>query len=145
MTQLKSQLLGICLAILTGIGVIAYEKIAKNFSYSMVMLGWSIEFLILLFCNMLFMKGDLKSDIGKMVTEPKYFIWLLVWAGTAITSFLWYEITSKQSAMTASLYEVKFIICMAAIYILFGESKFTINTAIGTILTIIAVYFISKD
>lgn len=145
MTQLKSQILGISLAILTGIGCIAYEKIAKNFSYSMVIVGWSIEFAILIVCNLIFMKSDLKSDIVKMSAEPRYVLWLLLWAGTAVTSLLWYIITLKQGAMTASLYEVKFIICMAFIYIMFGEMKFTINTAIGTVLTLVAIYFISKD
>lgn len=145
MTQLKSQILGIALAILTGVGCIAYEKIAKNFSYSMVMVGWAIEFLILLAFNVVLMQSDLKSDITKMQAEPKYLWWMLLWASTAVTSVLWYIITSKQSAMTASLYEVKFIICMAFIYIMFGESRFTWNTAIGTVLTIVAVYFISKD
>jgi len=144
MTQLKSQILGITLALLTGIGTIAYEKIAKNFSYSIIVIGLFIEALILLITNLVFMDSNFKSDLTKITSEPKYLIWLFLWVITAVTSILWYIITSKQSAMTASLYEVKFIICMAFIYILFGENKFTWDTAIGTVLTIIAVYFISK-
>ncbi len=46
--------------------------------------------------------------------------------------------------MTGSIYEVKYIVMLSLLYIVFGDNKFTINTAIGVMLAIGSMYFISK-
>lgn len=145
MTQLKSQILGLSLALLTAIGTIGYERVVKKFSYAVVVIGLSCELILLILFYSLFMNGNIKEDCQKLFTTSGSIGWFLLWVGSAFTSVLWYQLTKYQGVMTASLYEVKFIVVLAVIYACFGANKFSINTLIGMVLTLLAIYFISKS
>ncbi len=144
MTQLKSQILGILLGLTTAIGCIYYEKIVNNFSYLTFLLVWVCEGFVLFIIGSLIFNNDLKSDFVKFSSDSKYLIWIIIYVGTCVTSLLWYYITRNQGVMVSSIYEVKYIVMLAIIYILFGNNKFTIDTAIGVILAACSIYFISK-
>jgi|GEM_PF-3470944 len=144
MTQLKSQLLGLLLAMATAIGCIFYEKIVSNFSYVTIWLIILIEMLLLFVCSYFIFGHELKKDYVKFISEPKYVWWALAYMCTGVTGLCWFYITKKQGIMVGSIYEVKYIIIMALIYIAFGENKFTLNTAIGVALALGSIYYISK-
>lgn len=46
--------------------------------------------------------------------------------------------------MASSLFEIKYIIVLAIIYVFAGEQKMTLNMAIGVILALSSIYFITK-
>lgn len=144
MTPLKSQVLGLSLSLATAIGCIFYEKIVHNFSYLTFLILVTIEFIILGVIAYFFFDNDLASDLKKFTSDIKYPIWTLIYICTGVTSLLWYTLTKDQGVMVSSTYEMKYIVIMALIYIVFGENKFTWNTAIGVSLAIGSVYFISK-
>ena len=109
------------------------------------MLIKSIETVLLCGFAYFFINNNVPNDYSKFISEPKYMWWSLIYIGTGVTSILWYIITEKQGVMAGSIYEVKYIAMMALIYIIFGDNKFTINTAIGVILALFSIYFISKS
>ncbi len=78
------------------------------------------------------------------MSDNKYWVWILIYLSTGITGMLWFKITKHQGVMTSSLYEVKYIVMLAILYIMFGEQKFTFNTAMGVVLAMGSIYFISK-
>lgn len=145
MTPLKSQLLGLSLGLATAIGCIFYEKLVHSFSYVTLVTIFIIEMIGLLVCALIFLPNEFQSDYQKFISEPKYSIWAVVYMLTGVTSILWYVITKQQGVMTGSLYEVKYIIMLAMIYMAFGDNKFTWNTALGVVLAIGSIYFISKN
>lgn len=145
MGQLKSQLFGILLALATAVGCIFYEKIVQNFSFATMMFILLIETSLLVIVGLILFPNQLVEDYTKFISDSKYSIWALCYILTGITSVCWYIITKNQGIMVGSLYEVKYIVMLAIIYILFSDNKFTLNTGIGLILALTSVYFISKD
>jgi drug/metabolite transporter (DMT)-like permease len=145
LSPLKSQILGISLALSTAIGCIFYEKIVQNFSYLFFLMIWLCEGLTLFILGSLIFKNDILGDFHKFQSDSKYWIWALLYVATCITSLLWYEITRNQNVMVSSIYEIKYIVMMAILYILFGDNRFTLNTFIGLVFAIISIYFISKS
>lgn len=145
MTPLKSQILGISLAITTAIGCIAYEKLVKNFSINMIFMLGVMFFVPAIICYSAYDKDAIAKDWTKLIHDKYLIIAAVVYTLTWITVPIWYSITKSQGVMAGSIYEVKYIIIMALIYIAFGENKFTINTAIGVVLAMGSIYFISKS
>lgn len=144
MTSLKSQLLGLSLGLATAIGCIFYEKIVSHFSYLTFIIIFITELILLGLIAFFFFDNDLAKDYQKFTSDIKYSLWTIAYMLTGITSLIWYVITKNQGVMTSSIYEVKYIVIMALIYIIFGENKFTWNTAIGVMLALGSIYFISK-
>lgn len=144
MSPLKSQILGLSLGLATAIGCIFYEKIVHHFSYLTFLIILITELLCLCACAYFFFDNDLAEDYQKFTSDIKYPIWALIYICTGITSILWYSLTKNEGVMVSSLYELKYIVIMAIIYIMFGDNKFTWNTALGLILALGSVYFISK-
>lgn len=144
MTSLKSQILGLSLGFITAIGCIFYEKIVHNFSFLTFLLILITEQLLLFSVGYFIFPNELEADYKKFISEPKFLYYSLAYIATGATSILWFVITKSQGVMAGSLYEVKYIVIMALIYIAFGENKFTINTAIGLVLAMGSIYFISK-
>ncbi len=145
MTPLKSQILGLSLGLSTAIGCIFYEKIVQNFSLMTFMVIKVIELLFFLIAFKIILPSDSSNDFSKVISEPKYILWIIVYVLTGITTIIWYIITKEQGVMVSSLYEIKYIVMLALIYLAFGDNKFTINTAIGVCLAIGSIYFISKS
>lgn len=144
MTPLKSQLLGLSLGLATAIGCIFYEKLVHNFSYMTFVIILLIELLCLLLAGYFIFPNELQQDYQKFVSDSKYFWWTLFYVSTGVTSLFWYVLTKHQGVMVGSIYEVKYIVMLAVIYIMFGDDKFTWNTAIGVLLALGSIYFISK-
>lgn len=144
MSQIQSQSFGLLLGLATAIGCIVYERLVKEFSYSFMLLILQVEMLCLWLASTLIFPSSLKADIHKFSVNKSLWIFALIYIATGITSLLWYKITRSQSVMVGSIYEVKYIVILALLYILFGESKFTINTAIGVLLALCSIWFISK-
>lgn len=145
MNQINSQILGILLGLSTAIGCILYEKIVHNFSYLAFLLIWCAEGLFLFVVGSFVFENNIPQDWQKFSSNPKYWLWALLYVATGITSLLWYKITKHQGVMVSSLYEIKYVVMLAMLYILFGDQRFTGNTAVGLILAILSIYFISKN
>ena len=146
MSILKSQLFGVLLALATAIGCIFYEKIVHNFSFVTMMLIIVVECSLLAMIGLIIFPNELKQDyINLLSLETKYWIPIIVYICTGVTSICWYLITKNQGVMVGSIYEVKYIVILAVLYIMFGDNKFTINTGIGLLLALSSIYFISKD
>lgn len=144
MSPAKSQILGLILGLATAIGCIFYEKIVSHFSYLTFLIILLIETICLLVVGYFIFPNELQQDYQKLTSEPKYMIWALIYITTGVTSILWYVITKNQGVMTGSIYEVKYIVMLAVLYILFGDKDFTLNTGIGVGLALGSIYFISK-
>lgn len=145
MNQLRSQMLGLLLGLATAIGCIFYEKIVKEFSYLWFTIILGIEIILLMIIGYFFFPHNLNQEYQKFISNSKYLWWIIIYISTGITSLCWYIITKKQGVMVGSIYEVKYIAMLALLYIIFGENKFTINTAVGVGLAMISIYFISKS
>lgn len=144
MSQLQSQIFGLMLGLATAIGCLVYERLVREFSYSFMLIIFQVEVFLLWFAGKALFASDLKADFAKFAFEKRFWFWAVIYIATGITSLLWYKITRSQSVMVGSIYEVKYIVILALIYILFGESKFTLNTAIGVVFAICSIWFISK-
>jgi len=138
--QIISQLLGISLAIATAIGCIAYEKLARAFCYPVMILIIVCSYLPFGLIALAY-DNHVRSDLQNL---SKYKWPLLIFAASDVTSICWYLITRRQSVIAGGIYEIKYVIVLALLYVAFGESRFTFNTAIGLSLAIASVYFISK-
>ena len=144
MTPLKSQILGLSLGLATAIGCIFYEKLVHHFSYLTFLIILITELLCLSVIAYFCFDNDLSKDYQKFTSDIKYSLWTIAYICTGVTSLIWYTITKNEGVMVGSIYEVKYIVIMAIIYILFGDNKFTFNTAIGVALALGSIYFISK-
>lgn len=141
--QIKSQIFGLSLAVFTAIGCIAYEKIVKSFSLATIIFlaaSFYVPLLAILFVSD---SALVVSDLKRLV-KPDFRWWAVVYWLTWITTPLWFVITKKQGVMAGSIYEVKYVVIMAVIYIFFGEQKMTVNTLVGVCLALGSIYFISK-
>lgn len=129
------------LAIGTAVGCIAYEKLVKQYSYGVIL--W----LIMLYCVpalagfVIFDKGC-ASDIRNVTLRWNWPAF--VFFSTSYTSILWYIVTKRQSVMAAGIYELKYIVVLAVVYLLFGDKPISSNLVIGLILSLGSIYFISK-
>ncbi len=142
--QVKSQILGLGLAFATAIGCIFFEKLSKNFSKLTFMIIKITESLILCAIAATFFSKNIQSEYTLMTSSIKYPLYVVGYIATGVTTILWFTISKNQDVMVSSIYEVKYIIMLAVIYILFGEEKFTVNTLLGVVLALCSIYFISK-
>jgi drug/metabolite transporter (DMT)-like permease len=139
--ELKTQILGILLAIMTAVGCIGYERLVKSLPYkSLLFFVWFQYFwiwLILLFVQ--------KGPIIPSFSYWKQYKWpIIILLVSGVTSPLWYWLTRKHSILVSGVFEIKYIIILGILAVIFGEQKPTINTWIGAFLAILSVYFISK-
>lgn len=132
------------LGLATAIGCIVYERLVREFSYPFMLVIIQTEFICLWIAGKILFASDMKADFTKFAGDKRFWLWAVIYIATGITSLLWYKITRAQSVMVGSIYEVKYIVMLALLYILFGESKFTLNTAIGVAFAICSIWFISK-
>jgi drug/metabolite transporter (DMT)-like permease len=139
---LKSQCAGLGLALTTAVGVIAYERLVKNFSYFMVGLMVSLSYVPFWLLSLLQFSDQAALPECGRIKEQKWFIIIFMMNG--ITGPLWYCITRKQNALVGATYEAKYILVMVLLYIAFGYNRPTWNTLIGVCLAIASIYFISK-
>lgn len=79
-----------------------------------------------------------------MFTDPKLRLAALTYWVTWITTPIWFVITKNQDVMVGSIYEVKYIVVLAVIYIFMGSRPMTWNAAVGVAFALISIYFISK-
>jgi drug/metabolite transporter (DMT)-like permease len=140
--QIKSQFLGITLAILTAIGIISYERIVKAYSYSAIAFcNFAISFVAMVF--FICYKPASTVDIPKVLTNSTKDVLIFVTCYVA-TSFIWFYLTLTKNVMTSSLFEIKYIVVLAIIYVIVGEQKMTMNMLIGVVLALSSIYFITK-
>lgn len=146
MTALKSQLLGLALGLITAIGCIFYEKLVHHFSLLGIVAIKIMEAIFILLLVLIFTPTtELSKDYTILSTTPKLYTAITIFILSGTTTIIWYLITKKQGVMVGSIYEVKYIVMLALIYILFGENKFTLNTVVGITLALGSIYFISKS
>ena len=144
MTPLQSQFLGLALGLATAVGCIFYEKLVHNFSYITLWFFVVLDVCLFRLIGLFFFKNDLAADYQKFTSDSKYWIWLLIYVFTGVTGMLWYKITKDSGVMVGSIYEVKYIVMLSLLYIMFGDQKFTLNTAVGVAFALGSIYFISK-
>jgi hypothetical protein len=140
--QIKSQFLGITLAILTAVGIISYERIVKSYSYTAIAF---CNFIVTLLAMIIFViyKPYSIFDIPKVMVNHSKDVVIFI-ACYILTSFIWFYLTLTKNVMASSLFEIKYIIVLAIIYVFAGEQKMTLNMAIGVILALSSIYFITK-
>lgn len=142
--QIKSQILGLSLAIATAVGCVTYEKIVKNFSLSTIMFCATAFYAPMLVAFVVHDHATVISDVKRLFLDSRFKWYGIVYMLTWITTPLWFVITKNQSVMAGSLYEVKYIVILALFYVLFGDQKITVNTVLGACFAIASVYFVSK-
>lgn len=142
--QIKSQLLGITLALTTAIGCIAYEKIVKNFSLSTIIFLAVTFYLPLLILMAACDHQTVTGDVKRLFADHRMRWYGLIYWLTWVTTPLWFTITKNQDVMVGSIYEVKYIVILAVFYVFLGERPMTINTIIGVVCALTSIYFISK-
>ena len=128
----------------TAIGCIAYEKIVHALSYPTLLIFIMMEYILIRSIGIWLFPGDVVVDYHKLLSTPSLIMWAAIYIASGITGLLWYWLTRKSGVMVGSIYEVKYIVIMAVLYIMFGDSKFTLDTAIGVGLALASIYFISK-
>jgi hypothetical protein len=140
--QTQSQLLGIALATLTAVGCLAYERLVKAYSIG-VILTLTLVFYIPFLVGILFWNGrSLGRDLIAMTTEHPWSA-LVYWA-TFLTTPIWFIITKRQSVLAGGIYEMKYLVVLAAGYAIFGARGITTNIVIGLILALMSVWFVSR-
>lgn len=144
MDQIKSQLLGISLAIATAIGCIAYEKVVKNHSLGVILFLTLLFYVPVLIFLIYFSKGSLTKEILSLTNDTKILWASIIYSITFITTPIWYIITKKQGVLVGSIYEIKYLVILVVFYIFFGDGKFTNNTMMGFMFAMLSMYFISK-
>jgi drug/metabolite transporter (DMT)-like permease len=144
MEQIKSQAIGLSLAIATAIGCIAYEKIVKNHSFGVIIFLALAFYIPIFICLLILGKQSLTKEILSITTDTKTFWMCVLYSLTWITAPIWYFITKRQGVLAGSIYEVKYIVILVIFYILFGDGRFTNNTLIGVAFAMLSIYFVSK-
>lgn len=138
--HVRSQCFGLSLAFFTAIGCIAYERLVKSYSYFTVGLFTTLSYVPFWFLSLYF-SNTVKDDFSKLCSHK----WsLLTYFLSGATGPLWYLITRKQNVLVGAIYEVKYIVVMAIMYLFLGSTIPSWNTLIGVVLAMFSIYFISK-
>ncbi len=143
MSPVKSQVLGLALGLLTALGCIFYEKLVHQFSFLAIAIIKLLETLIIF--SIAYVVSDFKQGADAQPLTFSTVLYLLAYMVCGATSILWYVLTKNQGVMAGSLYEIKYIVMLALIYIFMGDKQMSFNTVIGLVLAIGSVYFISKS
>lgn len=144
MSPLQSQVLGLTLALATAVGCIAYERLVKNFSlFSIIFVSCCFYVPTLIVLAMLNWHQT-SAEVSRLFKEPQFRWWAFVYWITWITTPIWYVITRKQSVMVGGVYEIKYIVMLAVIYLFLGDRQMNLNTALGLLFALVSVYFISR-
>lgn len=142
--QIQSQLLGLALALSTAIGCVAYERLVQNFSIFIIFLLSSMFYVPALCYVLITQPTSVSSDLYT-VWNNKPLMWAsLIYYISWITTPLWFIITKKQGVLVGSIYEVKYIVILAALYVMFGNKALTYDLTTGFIFALMSLYFISK-
>lgn len=144
MSQLQSQILGITLAITTAIGCLFYGKLVKNFSLGIIALLALVFYVPLLIGIIFYSKETFTTDIIKLIHNRTFLIYALVYVLTWVTVPLWFIITKHQGVLVGSIYEVKYIVILTLLYIIWGDRSITVYTALGVAFALASIYFISR-
>ena len=140
--ELKTQILGIFLAIMTAVGCLGYERLVKTLPYkSLAFFVW-FQYCWIWLMLIIFQRNGSPIPPFSYWKEHKWAIFTLLISG--VTSPLWYWITQKHSVLVSGVFEMKYIIILGILSVFFGEQKPTMNTWIGAFLAILSVYFISR-
>jgi len=138
--QIRSQVLGLSLAVVTAVGCLAYERLVKAYSYFTVGLFVSLSYLPFWLLSLCW-TNTVKEDVRTLSANPG---WIIIFLLSGLTGPLWYSITRKQSMLVGAGYEVKYIVILAIGYLLFGKTTPSWYTLIGVCFALLSVYFISK-
>ena len=144
MNPIQSQIFGLTLALSTAIGCIAYERLVKGLSFSIIILLALVFYVPCLFGCLLWNHRAVWEDLGKLYRDKALLMWAGVYVLAWITTPLWYVITKKQSVMVGSIYEVKYIVMLALLYFFMGSRPMTVHLAIGVALALGSIYCISR-
>lgn len=144
MSPWKSQILGMSLALATSIGCIAYERLVKTYSFGIIIILSLLFYIPALFACWCYEGKQITTDVVHLVTHKNFWFAAIAYSMTWITTPIWYIITKRQGVMVGSIYEVKYIVMLALIYIFIGENKMSINTYIGIGLALSSIWFISR-
>ena len=134
---MKSQLMGICLAVFTALNVICYEKIVKNTTVWTTQYALGLLPILFLFCVMPWRPSEF---LQRNVWLPT----IIMFFASIIVTLFWYKITKNQSALTGSIYEIKYAAVLLVMYSIWGTGTITKNSVIGIICALLSVYFTSK-
>lgn len=137
--EVKSQILGTTLALSTAIGCIAYERIVKACSFSTILILAILFYAPTLIFFTWYSPSALSNDLMVIFSDTKLKWMAFIYILSGCTAPLWYIITKKQGVMVSSIYEVKYIVMLALIYIMMGDKPFTTNTGIGVGLAIVSI------
>lgn len=142
----QSQVVGLALGLGTAIGCIFYEKLVLNLSF----FGWLItfkflEWVMLIPLGWYLLPHDVPADIIRLRTDWRLMVQGILCVAMSCTSVFWYMITKKQNVMAGALYEVKYIVMLAVIYMIVGSKPVTINTLFGIISAMASIYFVSRS
>lgn len=138
--QVKSQVLGISLAIATAFGALAYARLVKSFTFFTVGL-LACSAYIPFFVASLYFDSRVRDDISRLKDNR----WaILLFLASGVTSPIWYLITKEQNLMVSAVYEIKYVVILALFYIFFGDKQMNLNTCVGIAFAVTSVYFISK-
>lgn len=145
-SQIVGLALGLALGLGTAVGCIFYEKLVLGLSF----FGWLVtfkllEWVVLIPFGWYLLPHDLTADLTRLRADWKLLIQGLLCVTMSCTSVFWYMITRKQSVMAGALYEVKYIVMLAVIYMLGGSRPVTTNTALGIVFAMVSIYFVSKS
>ena len=139
-----SQILGLSLALATAIGCIAYERLVKNFSIGIIFLLAALFYAPAFAFMLVRQRAVVLADIGRLCADRRLLwaaiIYFLCW----VTTPLWFIITKRQSVLVGSIYEIKYIVMLAVIYLFFGNREINLNTGIGITLALASIWFISR-
>lgn len=144
MPQIKSQILGIMLAVTTAIGCIVYEKLVKNFSLGIIILLTALFYIPVLAGIIFYSRGEFNADVIKLIHNKTFLLYAFIYVLTWATVPLWYIITKNQGVLVGSIYEVKYIVILCIFYIVWGDRAITMYTGIGVVCALMSIYFISK-
>lgn len=142
----QSQVVGLALGLATAIGCIFYEKLVLSLSF----FGWLItfkflEWLILIPLGWYLLPHDVTADLARLRTDWKLVGQGLLCVAMSCTSLFWYMIVRRQSVMAGAVYEVKYIVMLAVIYMIFGSKPVNLNTLLGIAFAMVSVYFVSRS
>lgn len=143
MNPLQSQVYGLSLAIATALGCVAYEKIVQRCSFSFILL-MALAFYGPALAILTIVSGqDLRNDLRQM--DRALWGWVALYIAAWVTTPLWYHITRHQGVMAGSIYEIKYVVMLAAIYWLIGSRPMSVNLLAGLGLALLSIWFVSKS
>lgn len=138
MSSSSGLFLGWMLCLVTAVGAVGYEYIVNAHTFRYLLVLKIIELSLICIASLLIVESrNIVDDTAIALSSPKMIMWSVIYVISGITTVIWYIMTKRYGVLVTSTFEFKYVIILAIMAILVGDSELTPRMVTGVGLALI--------